>query len=172
MSLAQPLFAQNAPKRAEGSPAAGKNIQLPPMPDDAALNILIRRTLLTLNDANLTGNYSVLRDLAAPDFQQANDPAKLAGIFAHFRKNKIDMAPIVYFDPKLVRKPALTKNGMLRLSGFIPTQPQQINFDMLFQKVQGRWRLYGIAANTAIANAAAAAQKSGSAANTKNTKSN
>ena len=29
---------------------------------------LIRATLLTLNDANRSGNYSVLRDLAAPDF--------------------------------------------------------------------------------------------------------
>ncbi len=30
---------------------------------------------------------------------------------------------------------------MLRLTGHYPTQPQQINFDLLFQEVGGEWRL-------------------------------
>ncbi|XUJ36695.1 hypothetical protein ACQ5SK_19580 [Bradyrhizobium japonicum] len=38
---------------------------------------LIRSTLLSLNDANRTGNYTVLRDLAAPDFQARNAAADL-----------------------------------------------------------------------------------------------
>jgi hypothetical protein len=42
---------------------------------------LIRSTLLTLNDANRSGNYSVLRDLAAPDFQAKNSAADLADSF-------------------------------------------------------------------------------------------
>lgn len=125
------------------------------IPDGPALNILIRRTLLTVNDANLSGNYTVLRDLAAPDFQTANDAKKLAEIFSKLRSSKIDLAPIVYFDPKLVRPPEIEKNGMLHLSGFIPTQPQQVNFDMLFQYVASRWRMFGIAINTSPAKAAA-----------------
>jgi hypothetical protein len=36
---------------------------------------LIRSTLLTLNDANRSGNYTVLRDLATPDFQARNTAA-------------------------------------------------------------------------------------------------
>ena len=35
---------------------------------------LIRSTLLRLNDANRSGNYTVLRDLAAPDFQARTGP--------------------------------------------------------------------------------------------------
>ena len=58
------------------------------MPDGPALNILIRRTLLSINDANLSGNYTVLRDLAAPDFQKVNDAQKLAGIFANLRNSR------------------------------------------------------------------------------------
>jgi hypothetical protein len=110
--------------------------------------MLIRRTLLTLNDANLSGNYTVMRDLAAPGFQAANDAAKLAEIFANLRNRKIDLAPILFFDPKLVRKPEITQNGMLHLSGFLPTRPEQVNFDLLFEKTD-RWRLFGIAVNTA-----------------------
>ena len=106
-------------KAAEKSAAPAATAQK--MPDGPALNILIRRTLLSINDANLSGNYTVLRDLAAPDFQKANDAQKLAGIFANLRNSKIDFAPIVYFDPKLVRQPEFDKDGRLRLSGFIPT---------------------------------------------------
>jgi hypothetical protein len=131
------------------------------IPDEVALNILIRRTLMTVNDANLSGNYTVLRDLAAPSFQSANDQAKLSGIFAKLRDAKIDMAPIVYFDPRLVRQPQITKGGMLRLAGFMPTKPQQVNFDMLFQHVSDRWRLFGIAVNLTPVKSAAATPEAG-----------
>ena len=160
-ALAAPAYAQAKKKGAQpAAPAAGSSAATAPapaIPDGPALNILIRRTLLTLNDANLSGNYTVLHDLAAPGFRTANDPAKLATIFAKLRNSKMDFAPIVYFDPKLVRQPEITKAGLLRVSGFMPTRPQQVNFDMLFQQVSGRWRLFGIAVNTSPAKDVAAA---------------
>ena len=158
-ALAAPAHAQ-AKKKGAQAPAADSSAATAPapaIPDGPALNILIRRTLLTLNDANLSGNYTVLHDLAAPGFRTANDPAKLAGIFAKLRESKMDFAPIVYFNPKLVRQPEITKAGLLRVSGFMPTRPQQVNFDMLFQQVSGRWRLFGIAVNTSPAKDVAAA---------------
>jgi hypothetical protein len=124
------------------------------IPEGTAISILIRRTLMTLNDANLSGNYTVLRDLAAPGFQSANNAAKLGEIFATLRNRGLDFAPIMYFDPKLVREPEIGPNGMLRVSGFIPSQPQQVNFDMMFQKIEERWRLFGIAVNTSPSAAA------------------
>lgn len=136
-----------------------------PIPGGAALSVLIRRTLLTLNDANMSGNYSVLRDLASPAFQAANNPAKLATVFDKLRSRNLDLAAILLFDPKLVRQPQITENGMLRLSGFLPTRPQQVNFDMLFQNVSGRWRLFGIAVTVAPPTAAAASPAPGAAKN-------
>lgn len=47
---------------------------------------LIRSTLLTLNDANRSGNYTVLRDLAAPDFQARNTAADLSLSFTDLRR--------------------------------------------------------------------------------------
>jgi len=147
-------------KEATRPPAQQPGRAAPPaqdirIPDGPVLSVLIRRTLLTLNDANLTGNYTVLRDLAAPGFQSANDAARLAAIFTNLRERKIDISPIIYFDPKLVRVPQIDANGMLRVSGFIPTEPEQVNFDLLFQLVEGRWRVFGIAVNTSPAAATA-----------------
>ena len=36
------------------------------IPNDTQLAIMIKTALIALNHANLTGNYAVLRDLAAP----------------------------------------------------------------------------------------------------------
>jgi hypothetical protein len=47
--------------------------------------------------------------------------------------------------PQLMEPPALDQGkGMLRLNGYFPSQPVQINFEMLYQAVDGRWRLFGI----------------------------
>ena len=138
--------AQKAPATTRAAPGAAA--PSPAVPGDAVLDILIRRTLLTLNDANLSGNYTVLRDLAAPGFRQANDAARLGEIFAKLRRDNIDLAPLVRIMPKLTRKPEIVACGMLRVSGFFPTRPHQVNFDMLFQSVEGQWRVFGLAVNT------------------------
>jgi hypothetical protein len=116
---------------------------------------LIYTTLIAINQANQTGNYSVLRDLAAPNFREANDVSKLAEIFGNLRRRNLDLSPVIFLEPKLVRPPALMDNGMLRLSGFIPSAPEQVNFDLAYQLVGGRWLLFGIGVNTSPSTAAA-----------------
>jgi hypothetical protein len=157
-------IAQQAPETKPGAPAAG-NKQAPPSapaaPPAAApapqpslpvsveqALYLIRSTLLTLNDANRSGNYSVMRDLAAPDFQTRNTAADLAQTFADLRRRNFDLYGAALLAPQLSAVPALDAEKRLRLTGFFPTRPQQINFDLSFQVVGGQWRLFGIAIAT------------------------
>jgi hypothetical protein len=109
---------------------------------------LIRATLITLNDANRTGNYTVLRDLASPDFQASNTAADLAQVFADLRRRNFDLFAAALAAPQLATPPYLDPNQMLRLTGHFPTRPLQINFDLTFQNVNGQWRLFGIAVAT------------------------
>jgi hypothetical protein len=109
---------------------------------------LIRSTLLTLNDANRTGNYTVLRDLAAPDFQARNTAADLALNFLDLRRRNFDLYGAALLAPQFTEAPALDQRGMLRLAGYIATQPQQIKFDLVFQITAGQWRLFGIGVAT------------------------
>ena len=64
----QPTSAPAQPRQPAATP------QKLPVSVEQAL-YLIRSTLLTLNDANRSGNYTVLRDLAAPGFQARNSAA-------------------------------------------------------------------------------------------------
>lgn len=54
------------------------------MPNERQMMVLIRTTLLTFNDAVQTGNYTVLRDMAAPGFREANSAARLSKLFEPF----------------------------------------------------------------------------------------
>ncbi|WP_314953905.1 hypothetical protein [Bradyrhizobium cosmicum] len=133
--------AQKAP-----APAAAPTPSLPVTLEQALY--LIRSTLLTLNDANRTGNYTVLRDLAAPDFQARNTAADLALNFLDLRRRNFDLYGAALLAPQFSDAPALDQRGMLHLAGYIPTQPQQIRFDLTFQIVAGQWRLFAIAIAT------------------------
>ena len=105
--------------------------------------MLVRSSLLALDHANKTGNYTVLRDIGAPAFQ-ANTAARLAEIFAKLRNDKIDLAGVAVIDPQLSLLPQIEANGMMRMAGFFPSVPSQVNFELLFAPVEGQWRLFGI----------------------------
>jgi hypothetical protein len=114
----------------------------PRVPSPKLLIILIRSSLCALNQANLTGDYNVLYALSSPHAQAANSPQKLAQIFAEYHKGKIDFSPVLFETPQLLRPPAVT-NGQLHISGFFPTRPLRVNFDLLFDRVESHWRLAG-----------------------------
>jgi hypothetical protein len=120
----------------------------PPEPKPAQIDrngvlILIRTTLLALDQANKTGNYTVLRDLGSPEFQ-VNSAARLAEIFAQQRRDNIDLAGVAVIDPQLTLLPQIEANGMMRMAGFFPSVPTQVNFELAHAPVNGRWRVFGI----------------------------
>jgi hypothetical protein len=105
--------------------------------------ILIRSSLLALDQANKTGNYTVLRDLGAPGFQ-TNTAARLAEIFAKQRNDNLDLSGVAAIDPQLSLLPQIEANGLMRMAGFFPSAPSQVNFELAFAPVNGQWRLFGI----------------------------
>lgn len=108
--------------------------------------ILVRSALLALDQANKTGNYTVLRDLGAPGFQ-ANTAAKLAEIFVTQRNDGLDLGGVAVLEPQLTLLPQIEPNGMLRMAGFFPSVPAQVNFELLYAPVDREWRLFGISVN-------------------------
>ncbi len=111
--------------------------------------ILVRTTLIAVDQANETGNYTVLRDLAAPSFQDSNTDARLGEIFASLRNQKLDLSGIVVLDPQLTLLPQIESTGAMHMAGFFPSVPTQINFELAYVAVAGRWRLSGISVGVA-----------------------
>ncbi len=125
--------------------------------------ILIRETMLALDQANNTGNNTVLRDLGSPAFQQ-NNAARLGEIFASERRDNLDLSGVAVLEPQLSLLPQIEPNGLLDMTGFFPSAPEQINFDVAYAPVNGQWKLFGISVGLAHTGPAAPAPAPAAAA--------
>ncbi|MCK0197200.1 hypothetical protein MWN34_09775 [Ancylobacter sp. 6x-1] len=135
--------ASHPPKPTEEKPTATPSAEsatsgVPPAP---VLLALLRGTLVSVNQANITGNYSVLRDLGSPTFRERYTVAELAEQFRSWRAQSLDFAAVLLLDAKLSRPPEIESVGALHLIGFFPTSPLRIGFDLRFEPVNGHWRL-------------------------------
>jgi hypothetical protein len=114
-------------------------------PDNELVTILLRTTVVAVHQANVTGNYTVLRDLAAPAFQEKNSAADLALAFAPLRQQKLDLTPVVLLEPNFTQKPVIDGQNMLRLVGTTQSKPVPVAYELAFQTVSGSWRWSAIA---------------------------
>lgn len=149
---AQPSSA-GKPAPAKAAPPGAQTISVPP---PEVLLMLVRTTLVALNQANFTGNYTVLHGLGSPQLQAKATPADLGNAFAGLRGQNIDMSPVLVLTPQLTEKAGFTPDGALRLVGFFPSKPLQIQFVMNFLPVNDRWRIDGLSVSAVPAPQAAA----------------
>jgi len=117
---------------------------------------LIRTAMLSLNDALKTGNYTVLRDIGGPTFRDYNSAARLSQLFSGLGAQGVDLSMVAVMEPLFTETPALDARNTLRLRGYFPGKPVQINFDILYEPAGGHWRLFGLSVNAAPAAAPAA----------------
>lgn len=106
--------------------------------DRILVHSLIKSSILSLNQANQTGNYSVLRELGSPEFQANNTNEDLALIFKEIRETGLDFAAIVEYNPIFDIEPTLDDQNNLRVMGYFSTFPK-IEFDLGYQLVNGRF---------------------------------
>jgi len=151
LATSGPAFAESAVDLAVARPPTVA------MPGAEKIVLLVRNSLITLNNALQTGNFTVLRDQGAPGFREANSAARLSQIFADLVAKKVDLSSVAVIAPQLSQKPGLDQEkGMLHLKGYFPGKPVQINFELLYQAVDGQWRLFGISVNSSAPVAAEA----------------
>jgi hypothetical protein len=129
-----------APARTAAPPAA----RSPVVPAPIVALALVRSVMLAVDQANKTGNYTVLRDLGSPNFRAANDAARLAQIFATIRAQGVDLLATAVVEPIYKEPPRLTEKRMLYIAGQFPIAPRPVRFELLFEVEAGQWRLYGV----------------------------
>ncbi len=117
---------------------------------------MIKSTIAAVQHANATGNYSVLRDLGTPIFRERYDDAKLTAIFGNLRTRGVNLSPTLMLQPNLTKQPEMTPQRQLHVVGTFPTQPLQIQYELLFLQLDGIWRLDGIAVDAVPVGAAQA----------------
>jgi hypothetical protein len=131
------------------APPSGQPAVRPSLPNTDNILILIRTSLLTLNDAIQTGNFTVLRDRVAPSVRDQNPAHQLYQVFARLIEQKVDLRGTAILAPEITDVPAIDENGRLNLKGvFRASDGTGLSFHLLFESVRGHWLLYGASVNT------------------------
>ena len=151
---AHPVQAQQqaAPQAAPQTAPQPRATQQPPIsaqpvPNDLELSKIIWSTMVAVDQANQSGNYSVLRDMAAPGFQIQNNPSRLSEIFGSLRQSRIDLSNTLLLAPTYTAAPSIIDTNVLRVQGYFGLRPNAVTFDLYYQWVNGDWRLFGVSIN-------------------------
>ena len=110
------------------------------LPDQSRQEALIKATLLTFNDANVTGNYSVLHAKSAKPLRDQFTPAHLKETFKEFAEKHIDFDIIAAKTPLLTQEPKIDENGRLTLQGYFDTTPSHVYYDLRYILSEGQWK--------------------------------
>lgn len=113
-------------------------------PDAFTQEVLIKASLLTFNDANVTGNYTVMHAKLSKPFRDQFPPERLKEVFKVFHDKKIDF-DLIAAKPPVASKPAtVNDNGVLMLHGYFDTTPSRVNYELDFILSDGEWKLIRI----------------------------
>jgi hypothetical protein len=117
------------------------------LPSDDEQEILIRTTLMTFNDANMTGNYSVLHAKASKEVQAQLSIEKLFETFKPFRTNQLFFEDIIYEDYDSYEDAKIDDEGALVLAGVFKTDSIRVKYRLRFVKNDAAWKWLGINAD-------------------------
>jgi len=111
------------------------------VPNALLQEILIKTTLLTFNDANTTGNYTVMHLKLAKAFRDKITPDGLKQAFKTFADQKIDFGLIAAMPPVASREATINAaRGSLELRGSFATKPSRITYEIDFLPSEGQWK--------------------------------
>jgi hypothetical protein len=102
--------------------------------------VLIKTTLLTFNDANVTQNYNVLHAKLSKQFRDQFSPERLKEVFKPFVDQKIDIDLIAAKAPIPAKAAEVDDRGVLSLSGHFDTKPSHVFYDLGYVMSDGEWK--------------------------------
>jgi hypothetical protein len=117
------------------------------IPSDDEQDVLIRSTLASFNDANMTGNYSVFLAKGSKQLQQQVTVDKVAAAGEVFRRNKLFFESIVTDDYESYEKAVIDQQGALVLAGAFKGNTMEVTYKLQFVQNDNEWKLLGINVN-------------------------
>jgi hypothetical protein len=122
--------------------AAPAGAQSQPLPTPLVEEVMVKTSLLTLNDANITGNYDVMYAKMAKAFRERFGADTLKQAFKAFAGKHID---IIAAKPIVASSEArINGNGALMLRGYFETTPSRLSYELDYAISEGEWKLIAI----------------------------
>jgi hypothetical protein len=110
------------------------------VPSPTMQEILIKTSILTLNDAIVTGNFTVLHAKAAKVLREEFGPERIKQAFASFAEQKIDMSAISTATPVATEPAQIDDRGALLLRGRFDVGSSRLAYELHFLPSEGEWK--------------------------------
>lgn len=110
------------------------------VPNAMEQEVLIKASLLTLNDANVTGNYAILHAKLSKPFRDQFSADRLKQSFKEFAEKKADWEAIVAMPPVPTTKSHIDKDGALILRGYFDAGSRHVVYELDFIPSEGEWK--------------------------------
>ncbi len=117
------------------------------VPSPEMQEVLVKTTLLSFNDANITGNYAVLHSKLSKPFRDQFSPDKLKETFKDFVEKHVIIDPIASKPLVVTTETKLDENGVMRMDGYFNTTPKKVKYKLGFIPSDGEWKAIGINVN-------------------------
>ena len=127
---------------------AGPALAQNQVPTERGLEALVKASLLSFNDANITGNYTVFHAKLSKPFRDQFPPDRLQQAFKEFADKQIDIELIGALKPTYDPEPLVDPSGRLVVRGWFPTEPMRVAFSLDFIPSDGEWKLISINVKT------------------------
>jgi hypothetical protein len=118
------------------------------IPSEQEQDVMIRSTLATFNDANMTNNYAVLAAKSSRQLQAQVPPEKLQSIFAVFRDRRIFFDDVVTATRESSEPAKIDDEGVLVLAGTLKTEEMKVTYRLRFALNAKVWKLLGMNVDT------------------------
>lgn len=102
--------------------------------------VLIKASLLTLNDANLTGNYTILHAKLSKPFREQFSADRLKQSFKDFADKKADWEAVVAMSPIATKGAHIDERGALILRGYFASGSTHVIYEFDFVPSEGEWK--------------------------------
>lgn len=118
------------------------------VPSASEQEVLVKTSLLTFNDANLTGNYTILNAKGSKPFRDQLTADKLKAGFQVFVDKHIDISGIAA-KPNVTDDAKIDGDGTLILAGSITISDSfKVTYSLKYIQSDGEWKMIGINVKT------------------------
>jgi hypothetical protein len=119
------------------------------IPSAAKQEVLIRSTLSTFNDANLSGDYSVMDLLASKPFHEQVGAEKLKSGFKEFADKRLDLVEVVVAKLTPTKPTTVDGDGVMTTEGYFDLSQLRLHYTLKHILSDAQWKLIDINVTTA-----------------------
>jgi hypothetical protein len=114
------------------------------VPGDVELKAMTLETLLDFNKSVQAEDFSSFYDTISKLWQEQTSPDKLKALFKDFIDKEVDISPIKKVEPVFNKPAEIDSDGVLLVSGYYPTTPKRVVFQLKYLTEKSEWKLVGI----------------------------